>query len=113
MMNATEIARLDLHRTCVHEAAHLSVARRLGYEANRLVWRTEVTDWRARNLYTGRTYFFGNIDDECRRLIGLAGSLAELLDDDRDIEAVEAHDMIFDGISPLSPSDAEGAGDFD
>lgn len=77
---------LDLLRaTCLHEEAHLAVARHFG--ACGFITIRRVTG--STTTWQGRFQLVGDIEDDAWRIVALAGTLAERLDDDRAIDARE------------------------
>jgi hypothetical protein len=70
-----EAGGASLRRTCLHEYAHLAVARHFG-AAGFVTIRALSGDAR----YAGRFQMFGELSDSEWRIVALAGALAECLD---------------------------------
>ena len=81
--------RASLRRTCLHEYAHLAVARHFG--ACGFVTIHAVAGAAA---YAGRFQMHGELGDAEWRVVALAGALAECLDADAAIGADAAHRRI-------------------
>ena len=77
-----------LHRTCLHEAAHLAVARQFG--ATGFVRILRVGDAHQVPAWLGRFQLHGELADDEWRIVALAGAIAELvaLDGARDAAAL-------------------------
>jgi len=99
----------DLHRTCIHEYAHFLVAQRFGICAWISIWRNP-GGGEVERFYVGRTSFGTKIPKCGRPLIGLAGNIAELLVENRELDPDLAFEVL--GWGDLSATDAELAGDF-
>ena len=106
-MTKDEILVMDKENARLHEAAHAVVTRHFGYVAT---WRT-YQRWEAKreNTWFGQTRFYGSLEPEHKLLIGLAGSLASIVQEDPDSDPGEAMEEIED---TLSDTDRESAGDF-
>jgi hypothetical protein len=92
----------ELRRACLHEFAHLAVARRFG--ACGFVRILRSGDRQAR--YAGCFQMHGELADDEWRIVALAGTLAELVDDEPTIDATEARARLESGRVALSPLDA-------
>lgn len=101
----------ELRAAAIHEAAHAVIARHFGYEASAQVFATPDPGPDDKS-WTGRTMFYqetaGRRDS---RLIALAGTVAEQIDDDPDLEALDIADWLEAGVIELSATDARMAGD--
>lgn len=109
-MQLDAIERRDLHRACLHEFAHLHVARHFG------VWGRVVIE---RNPDGGiyETHWAGRFEiynaAPSRRaevVIGLAGACAEWLDFEWHVTPAMVLDAIDEGTEQLSPTDAAKVG---
>lgn len=109
-MNATYRAVAhDLRRTLIHEYAHLYVA-----ERHHVFGWVEIAcnpgGGDAERHFLGRFRHAPIINARARRLIGLAGTIAELIDDDATVTSADVDDYIRSDVAPLSASDAKLAG---
>ncbi len=105
---------LDLSRVCLHEAAHCLVAEDLGYGAYWNVTKRDDIDPLADTYYNGRCHMdweFAGATEEERRLIGLAGEVAVLMEEENDLEEIvaELEDAIDQDL--VSATDLEMIGD--
>lgn len=104
--------RRDLYRTCFHEAAHATVAQRLGYAGTHFrIWRSPVGAQSGEGV-AGQTYVFDAPSVEDGRVICLAGAIAELLLDGTEASSRVIHEWLVTGTIGLSDSDADGASGF-
>lgn len=108
---APAVVARDLRRICIHEFAHQEVARLLGVLGHVRIERNPNGGWHEKH-FSGRFHFYCGLDQRQARLIGLAGKVAEQLDED-DFDAFEFVDDLDTGEIELSGTDAESAGDFD
>jgi len=82
-----------LRATCVHEFAHLAVARRFGACGFVTVQRLHVAGT-PRATWQGRFQLFGELDDDAWRIVAIAGTLAEQLLAGREAEATSLHRLL-------------------
>ena len=97
-----------LFRTCLHEYAHLAVARHFGacgFVTLRAVPGTTTG-------YAGRFQMYGELGDAEWRVVALAGALAECLDDDATLGADAARRRLAAEPELLCGVDAELAQGF-
>ena len=66
----------DLHATCIHEYAHLAVARHFGAFGFVTVTRVTLAEPRV-PAWRGQFQLFGELPDQAWRIVALAGTLAE------------------------------------
>jgi hypothetical protein len=99
-----------LRETCIHEYAHLAVARSLG--ACGYVRIARVRSPAEPDRWHGEFHLYGELDDADRRLVALAGSMAERFARDTcsDTDALLAY---LDEPDRLSRADARFARGFD
>jgi hypothetical protein len=105
----------DLHRACLHEAAHVVIARLYGAaEVNARVDPTETSDPIAEKTFVGSTQFClpDGLDRDHRRMIALAGTVAEELAGDSEIDGFVLLDYLECGDVLLSETDAKLAGSY-
>lgn len=115
MMALAEVRARDLRLVCLHEFAHQEVARHFGFEGHVRVHDNPSGGFDER-FFGGRFFLldlFGKADPRAKRLIALAGKVAETLDDDPDLEGWELIEWLDYGIESLSDSDAVLAEAFD
>ncbi len=112
-MTPDEIARRDLIRACVHEAAHAHVAGTLGYHADWRVTKTDASNIYQEKAWVGQTRFFQQLSPDHEKLIGLAGSIAEEFMDDPSVCADDLLDYLQSGAIELSSTDAQYTGEID
>lgn len=111
-MDRDQIRQRDLHRACIHEYAHAHVARHHGIDSHvRIADNPDAADDVEQKFFSGKCHFLADCQDPTgRRQIGLAGLVAEHIDDDADVEAW----MILESLEldplQLSESDGEYAG---
>jgi len=70
---------IDFINACIHEAGHAVVARSLGFFPT---WRVTASDPSTpgrRSDFEGQTSFVGELTQMQRKMIGLAGPIAEIL----------------------------------
>ena len=104
--------RHDLRRACLHEGAHCIVARYFGIQAHAHVEPTGTDDPMNYKAWVGRTSLF-MIADACqRRLIGLAGTVAEELDCNPNADAIDLFDSLESGTIFLSDTDSNLVGPY-
>jgi hypothetical protein len=105
----------NLRRACLHEHAHLAVARALGasgFVSIRCAGRG--ADGALR--FGGRFQMYGELGDDDWRIVALAGAIAECLDTDPTLSAGRIAERLRTGADALSGRDAElaaGYGDHD
>lgn len=104
-------------KACFHEAAHTAVARHLGdASAHFRVWKNPSADPEQRPVI-GRAYTFVRWTPEQRRLVGLAGPIAEYIEGQPDhADAWGFIDLVELEVIELSESDlkmAHGYGEAD
>lgn len=109
-MTREELSAFDLRNAAYHEAGHVVVARRLGYLAYAVVFQNPIPTHEIGPLgagfWRGRTYRVPAAHPAHRRMIGLAGQVAELLlDDDDDLEAWDVMDHLEDEADTVSETD--------
>jgi hypothetical protein len=75
----------SLRETALHQAGHAMVARHLGYTSTWWVWAIPGST----DAWSGRNEVVGTIKTEHQRVIGLAGEIAVLLADQREIGPTE------------------------
>jgi len=108
----SDILDADLRSACIHEAAHAAVAQHLGVSAVAEVFPSGAFDLIHEKYWIGKTRLYPSPTGRTRVLIGLAGSVAEALDDDVGREMIEMNPEDFDLSYDLSPTDADFAGNF-
>lgn len=113
-MNAEQAEQYDLRKVSIHEAAHVVVAEHHGLVAWAEVWRHIGGDPVNEKAFAGRAHVPGidRLTREAQTHIGLAGLVAEHLDDDRDLAGIDFYDWIECGAIELSMTDAMHAGMF-
>ena len=75
----------SLRETALHQAGHAMVARHLGYTSTWWVWAMPGES----DAWSGRNEVVGTMKPEHQRIIGLAGEIAVLLADQRNIAPAE------------------------
>jgi hypothetical protein len=111
-MNAHTL-NADLRSACIHEAAHAAVAQHLGAIAVAEVFPSGTSDTVNERYWVGQTRLYTPTTGRMRVLIGLAGSVAEALDDDDGgREMIEMNPEDFNLSYDLSQTDADLAGSF-
>jgi hypothetical protein len=106
----------DLRAACIHESAHMIVARHLGVGGFIHIGRNQGGGATGEQFVGGRLMHYGGQfhpidgqpDEQQSRLIGLAGSVAQFYDRDRD---VPKEDIV--GRLELSVTDEDMAAGFD
>ena len=103
----TEASRA-LRRACLHEYAHLVVARHFG-AAGFVTIAGDATSYR----YGGRFQMYGELADDEWRIVALAGVVAERLDEEPAVSASVLAAALPADSDGLSGTDAELAAGFD
>ena len=107
-MTPDEVSAWDLRTTSYHEAAHVVVARHLGYGADAALWPSGTADAVEEKTWTGRMCFSPlplSVHD--RRMIGLAGEVATLLLRDPDLHPQEVEDFLMTDNGSISETDTD------
>ncbi len=104
-----QISERELRKVAIHEAAHAVVAWHLGYLATKAeVFRVENPgEWD--RTWTGRVWFYQQPSVQDGRFIGLAGYVAEQLQDDDEITGACLLDYLDLDAADLSATDARFA----
>jgi hypothetical protein len=96
----------DLRRACIHEYAHLAIARRFGacgfVTIVPIVPRTPDEE-----RFAGRFQMLGELADDEWRIVALAGTVGECLDGDPCADALEIARRLDDGTLALPDVDAQ------
>jgi hypothetical protein len=106
----SDILDADLRSACIHEAAHAVVAQHLGVSAMAEVFPSGAFDLIHEKYWIGKTRLYPSPTGRARVLIGLAGSVAEALQDDP--EWFEMNPEDFELSYELSQTDADFVGNF-
>jgi hypothetical protein len=101
-------ARRDLRRTCVHEYAHAAVARHFGAAG----FVTIVARCADAAGYGGRFQMYGELAEDEWRIVALAGTVAECVDDDPHADARAIVAALAADPARLSSVDAQLAAGF-
>lgn len=112
MMTQAEIRARDLRRVCIHEFAHQEVARHFGADGHVRI-HDNPNGGIDERYFGGSFHRLTDVDVRSKRLIALAGTVAETLDDTPDLEGWQLVEWLDGGLDELSESDADIAGDFD
>lgn len=99
----------DLRRACIHEFAHLAVARHFG--ACGFVTIVPVAG--NAGCYAGRFQMHGELSEQQWRIVALAGTIAELIDTSPPIDPLAIFAHLRGGGLPLSTLDAQLAAEYD
>jgi len=102
----------ELWQLCVHESAHAAVAHYFDAVAAPVIEANPHVVPGEDNHYLGRTEVATILPTAQRRLVALAGTVAELFDKNRGITGDWISRLIKLKNVSLSPRDAEGAGDY-
>jgi hypothetical protein len=108
MQAKNETAAHALRRACLHEYAHLIVARHFG-AAGFVTIAGDATSCR----YGGRFQMYGELADDEWRVVALAGVVAERLDEEPTLEACTLAAALRADADLLSGTDARLAAGFD
>lgn len=101
----------DLRLACIHEYAHAVTARH--FDARGIVGITkQPRPSLARKYYTGHFSLLATLSSRRRRLVWLAGSIAEIIDADPRVTPEGVLELFARGEVSLSRVDAEGAEGF-
>ena len=111
-MALSQAAMRDLRRACIHEYAHWAVARHFGAAGFVTIVgsRTGPPSW------GGRFQMYGDLADREWRIVALAGTVAECVDEDASVDGLDIIARLRNDPSLLSAIDArlaEGFGDDD
>jgi hypothetical protein len=101
----------DLRKVCIHECAHKAVAWHFGAPSQVTISfnpNGSIED----KFFAGQTQVHASLSESETRVMCLAGTVAEQVDLDRNVEALDLWDWIGSAID-LSDTDAAGAGDWD
>ncbi len=99
----------ELWRLCLHEHAHVAVAKYFGSEGWVDVQAAPPGSWLPHGLdfYIGRSYFDPLRYARDRHLVGWAGAVAEMLDEDSEACAPEIFERCTTGAYELSGTDLD------
>jgi hypothetical protein len=113
-MTNKQMRARDLRRVCLHEFAHLHVARHHGVAGHvRVAANPHAGDGLTERMFIGKFHFLQRCEDaSALRQIGLAGTVAEELDDDTTLEGWQILEWLQEGTLELSGTDAKYAGDY-
>lgn len=101
----------QLHRTCLHEAAHLVVARHFGATGFvRILRAGEIT---SAPSWLGRFQLYGDLADHEWRIVALAGAIAELIAGDTTRDVARVRDELARDPTLLTGADLELAQGYD
>jgi len=106
----SEVPSHALWRTCLHEYAHLVVARHFGAAGFVAIGGAGST---SPHRIGGRFQMYGELLDEEWRIVALAGAVAERLDEDPAVAAAVLADALRADPEALRGTDAELAAGFD
>lgn len=99
----------DLRRACIHEFAHLAVARHFG--ACGFVTIVPVAG--KAGCYGGRFQMHGELSEQQWRIVALAGTIAELIDTSPSIDPLAIFAHLRGSVLPLSTLDAQLAAGYE
>lgn len=108
-------AHRDLRQACIHEWAHAVVARRFGIFG----W-VEIYENESPLAGLAEKFYLARFRSPCQpktnaacKAIGLAGLVAEEIDNDPEVQGFELYESLTDGTIELSATDASLVGCFD
>ncbi|EBU7498354.1 hypothetical protein DK058_26140, partial [Salmonella enterica subsp. enterica serovar Typhi] len=108
-MTINRINARDRRKAAIHEAGHMVVASALGYYPRGWIFENEhVSDPLDQKMWGGRTTIRGLVDLDDRKLIGVAGFVAETIWDC--VEDVDLGDMLAWDQNMMSSSDWQMCG---
>ena len=107
-MELSEATARALWRASLHEYAHLVVARHFGAAGFVTIAREGASEPR----FGGRFQMYGELADDEWRIVALAGTVAERVDEEPRIETALLADALRAGPDRLSSVDAQLAADF-
>lgn len=98
-------AAADLRRVCLHEYAHLAVARAFGASGFVRIRRV-ANDVRAPPRFAGAFQMHGDLDERAWHVVALAGTIAEWLADAPSLDEAAILARLGEEADALSPVDA-------